>query len=189
MFSLKIKNFYSIQLGLLRSTLFTLIHFSPIGAIWSNLFILGTFCPLWFYSIHYVHFGPIQSTLLLFAPLLSNFVLFSPLRSSLFYSVWFGPMQSTLSISVLFGPFCPLRSYSVHSFLFGQFSPFGPILSIWSTLFDLVQFGPFRSLRFILVHFDLCLCTYIMRTDMFGLKAPNLYPNLLLKKKTQTLNI
>jgi len=24
---------------------------------------------------------------------------------------------------------------------------------------------------------------------MFGLKAPNLYPNLLLKKKTQTLNI
>ena len=142
MFSLKIKNFYSIQLGLLRSTLFTLIHFSPIGAIWSNLFILGTFCPLWFYSIHYVHFGPIQSTLLLFAPLLSNLVLFSPLRSSLFYSVWFGPMRSfvhlglirsILSTSILFGPFVFIRSIQSirsNSLYLVHFVRFGPIWSI-----------------------------------------------------------
>ena len=56
---------------------------------------------------------------------------------------------------VPFGSFCPLRPYLAHSLLFSPiwytlflFSPFDPILSILSTLFHLVQFGPFKSLRF-----------------------------------------
>ena len=81
----------------------------------------------------FIHFGPIQSILV---------------QSSPFCHL--SPMQSNL---VPFGPFYPLRSYLLNSFLFGPirstlflFGPFHPILSIWSTLFDLVQFNPFRSL-------------------------------------------
>ena len=67
-------------------------------------------------------------------------------------SIHFSHIRSNL---VPFGPFCPLRSYLVHSLLFSPiwytlflFNPFDPILSILSTLFHLVQFGPFKSLRF-----------------------------------------
>jgi len=62
-------------------------------------------------------------------------------------------IQSTLVLfSILFGS---LQSYSVN------FVPFGPI-------------------QYILIHFDLFLCTYIIRKYMFGLKALILNPNLLI---------
>ena len=184
---------YSIHFSLTQSIQSTLdlfdphwsysIHFSPIRSILSTLVLFGPFYPLWSYSVHYVYFssilsysvhiGPIRSilsTLIDFNPIWvirSTFVLFGP-----FCPLWF-----------LFGPFCPLRSYSVYSFLFI------PIQSIWSTLFHLVQFGSFKSLQFILVHFYIFLCTYIMRNNMFALKTPNLNPNLLKKYKSQTRNI
>ena len=47
-----------------------------------------------------------------------------------------------------FGPFGPIRS---------TLFPFGPIFSVWSTSFHLVQFGPFMP------HFGPFLCTYIYR--------------------------
>ena len=129
---------------------FNLVLFSPCCTLWSTLVLLRSFGPLlsilstFFYSVNSVHFGPIQFKIFLFGPLRS-------------YSNQFGFVRSILSISVLFGPFVLIRSTM---FLFG------PILSIWSTLFYLVQFSPFESLRFILVHLDLFLCTYIMGMDI-----------------------
>ena len=81
-------------------------------------------------------------------------VLFSSLGSNSVHLILFGPVQSYLvhigsmrSTLVLFGLFCPLRSYSVHSFLFG---PFGLIQS------TLILFGPFGSIQSTLVQFGLC---------------------------------
>jgi len=103
---------------------------------------------------------------------------FCPLRN---YSVNIGPIQSSLPTSILFGL---IWSHSVY------FVYFGPNLSICSYS---VQFAPIRStsvifsppcpfkpLQSILVHFDIFLCTFVMRKNMFGLKTPILNPNLLI---------
>ena len=162
-----------------------------IGPIWSILCICSTsvlfepFGPHWSYSVHFVHFGSIRSIL----------VLFGPLQSYSSLSVRIGPIRSIL---VLFGSFCPLWSYSVHTALLRSnlvfFGPLGPLQSIRSYSVHLVLFGPpysysvifcpfgpspFKLLQFILVYFNLFLCTYIMGRDMFGLKVSNLNPNLL----------
>ena len=50
-------------------------------------------------------------------------------------------------------------------------------LRFYSVIF--YPFGPFGLCWFILVYLDIFLCIYIMEKDMFGLKAPNLNPNLL----------
>ena len=76
-----------------------LILFTPL---WSNLVNIGPilststlfslFCPLWFYSVHFVYSGSIRS-------ILSTSVLFGPICSLRFYSVHlvhfvpFGPIQ------------------------------------------------------------------------------------------------
>ena len=61
---------------------------------------------------------------------------------------------------------CPLQSYLVHSFLFGPFNP--PC----SYLLHLIHFG---LLGYIFVHLN-------NGKNMFGLKPPNLNPNLFKKK-------
>ena len=106
------------------------------------------------------------------------------------HSVHFGPIRSILSTLILFGQFCPFRSYSVQSFHFSpiqsdlvKFGLFFPLrsylvhLRFYSVIF--CPFGPFGLCWFILVYLDIFLCIYIMEKDMFGLKAPNLNPNLL----------
>ena len=111
----------------------TLIHFSPIRAIQSIVVLFGPFCPLWFYSVHFVH-------LVLFSLHCSYSVYFGLSRSSLSTSVLFRPIWSYLvhaATSVLFDPPC---SYSIHPVLF---SPFGPIRSIQITSF---HFGPLQSI-------------------------------------------
>ena len=158
-----------------------------IGLIWSTLIL---FCPFWSYSVHSVYFGIIWSYSVNFV----HFVpLQSYSRSYSVHFVHFGPIRFILSTSVLFSPHCStsvqiglvqsIRFTSVHSFLF---SPFGPIrstlflfihiLSIWSNSVHLVpiysysvhlvQFSPFKLLWFILIYFNLFLCTYIMGKDM-----------------------
>jgi len=114
-----------------------LIHFSPIWAIRSTLVLFGTFCQLWFYSVHFVHFSPIHYTMLLFSPLQS-------------YSDHFDLIPSTLDP---LGPFCPLQSYSIHlvpiqsiqsySLHLVHFVSFG---RIWSIQITLVHYGPLRSI-------------------------------------------
>ena len=74
--------------------LFDLIHSTlvHIGSILSTSTLFGLFCPLWFYSVHFVYFGSIRS-------ILSTSVLFGPICSLRFYSVHlvhfvpFGPIQ------------------------------------------------------------------------------------------------
>jgi len=177
----------SVQFSPIRSYLVHSVHWSYI---WSNSVNSILFSPLQSNSVHLVHIGSILSTL----------VLFCWLRSYLVYSIYFGsissslvdidPIQSILPtliyfssirviqyILVLFGPFCLPWLYSVH---FVHFVYIQSTLVLFSLLRSiqsyLVQFG---SLQFILVHFDLFLCTYIMGKDMFVLKSPNLIPNLL----------
>ena len=73
---------------------------------------------IWFYSVHFVNFGLIQSILVLFGSLWFYSVEFGPIRSTLvlfIHSVSTCFIRSTL---VPFGPFCQLCSYLVH---------FGPI--------------------------------------------------------------
>ena len=172
---IKIQKSYSVHIN-------SVDLFCPL---WSNLVLFSPFYLLKLYLVQFSPFGLIQSTqstLALFGPILSTLVLFGPfcplcpIRSIMSTLDLFGPIWSIL---VLFSPFCPLWFYSVH---------FGPIQSysvhlipIRSYSIHLVQFGPIASLRFILVHLDLFLCTYIMGKDMFGLKAPNLNPKLLKK--------
>ena len=173
---INIQKFYSVQFGPFSPHWPYSVH---IGPILSTSVLFSLFCPLWsFWSIlsTLVQFGPIQS-------MLSALLHFSPIpviRSTLVHFVHFSFIRSIQSTLVLFNPnqsysvlFCPIwfcsvhpvhfspirsiRSYSVHHFLFG------PILSIWSTLFYLIQF---KSLWFILVHLDLFLCTYIMGMDI-----------------------
>ena len=155
-----------------------MVLFSPLNPHWPYSVL---FYPRWSYSVHFVHF-------VLFAPsclLWIYLVLFGPYWS---YSVHFVHFGSILSTSVLF---------SLHWFYSVQYVHFGPIQSysvhlipIRSYSIHLVQFGPIGSLRFILVHLDLFLCTYIMGKDMFGLKAPNLNPKLLkYLYKSQSRNI
>ena len=138
------------------------VHFDPLQSYLSHSLHFGPFFPLCFYSVHSVHFSPIQFTLLLLGP---------------------GPVYQLRSYLVQFGLVCSILSTLVYSFLFSPPCSYsGPILSIWSTFLYLIQFGPFRLLLFILVHFDLSLCTYITGKDMFELKAPNLNLNLLKNK-------
>ena len=169
--------------SLCRSIQSILVH---IGSIWSTLVL---FCPLQSYLIP---IGPIQfilSTMVLFSPICSYSIHFgfiwsystniSPILSTLVifsshwsYSVHFGLICLPQSNLVLFSPLCPfILILSTLVLFLSTLFLFGPILSIRSTLFDLVELGPFGSLRSILVYFNLFLCTYIMRKDMFGLKA------------------
>ena len=124
------------------------VHFGPFGPHWSNS----------------IHFGSIRSTLIVHS------VHFSPIRVIRSYSVNFCSIQSTLvlfslswSYLFLFSPLHPFCSQFVCPFLFSPISsalfPFGPILSIRSTSFHLVQFGPFMSTS---VHF--CALTYREKT-------------------------
>ena len=104
---------------LIRSTLVHQVLFGPIRSIWSSLVLSGPhwsfqstsvqLCP---FCLNSVHFGPIQSTSVLFS-------LFCPLCS---YSIHFSLIQSTF---VWFGRFGLIRSSSVH---FGPFNAFGPFL-------------------------------------------------------------
>ena len=143
---------YSVHFDPLQSYSSHSVHFGSIWSILSTLVLFGPFCPLWSYS---VHVAVISSTS--FWP-----VHVSPIRSSLSTSILFGPIWSHLVYSVHFGPFMLFRSYFVY-------------------LVHFVPFGQFISLQFILIPFDLFLCSYIMGQDMFGLNTPNLNPNLLIK--------
>ena len=172
-----------------------MIYFVLFDPIWSYSVHLVLFSPFYLLKLYLVQFSPFgliqstQSTLALFGPILSTLVLFGPfcplcpIRSIMSTLDLFGPIQSILSTLVLF---CPLRSYLVYIDSIQSSIHFGPIQSysvhlipIRSHSIHLVQFGPIGSLRFILVHLDLFLCTYIMGKDMFGLKASNLNPKLL----------
>ena len=143
---------YSVQFDPLQSYSSHSVDFGSIWSILSTLVLFGPFCPLWSYS---VHVAIISSTS--FRP-----VHVSPIRSSLSTSILFGLIWSHLVYSVHFGPFILFRSYFVY-------------------LVHFVPFGQFISLQFILIPFDLFLCSYIMGQDMFGLKTLNLNPNLLIK--------
>ena len=101
-----------------------------------HLVLFGLFCPLWFYSVHYVHFNHIQSTLVLFGPV-------CPLRS---YLVPFYPFCPLHSCSV---PFSPIQSILS---LFHPFYPFGPLCSIWSNSVHLITSILFCPLQSIFVH-------------------------------------
>ena len=144
-----------------------------------------------FYSVHFVIFGPLWFYLAYFGPIRS-------IRSILvifcsFYPLWF--------TSILFGPFSPLWFYSEHWFYLGHSVYFGPIRQ------TLVLFGPFwfYSVRFVSIrsitstldlicpfifiwsnpvhispywytlsyldYFGPFLCTYIQGKYMFGLKV------------------
>ena len=144
---------YYVYFGAISSYYVQSVHFDPLQFYSGHLVSFGPFCPLWFYSVYYV--------------------LLSPHCFYLVQSVHFNPIRSNL---VLFNPFCPLQSYSVH------------LVPIWLYSLHLVHFFPFDPIRsiqiiqFMLVDFDLFLCTYIVGKDMFGLKAPNLNPNLLKNK-------
>ena len=111
----------------------TLVHFSPIRDIRYDLVLIGPFFPLWFYSVHLVHFGPIQSTLVHFGPIRSrsvHSVHFGPNLSISSYSVHFGLIQSTRPTLFLFSSFGPLCSYSDHSV------HFAPLQFIFEHLHD-----------------------------------------------------
>ena len=135
----------------------TSVHFSPMRSIWFYLvlgptqFILvylvhsvhvGLFRSIqsiWSFSVHSVHFDPIQSTLVLIGPLL---VILGPL----------GPTQSIWSYSVYFAP---IPSYSVHfSQIWSTLILIGPFCSIWSYA---VHFG---RTRFILVRIIITMCIF-----------------------------
>ena len=113
------------------------------------------FGPLWLYLVHFVHFGPLQYTLVLFSPHRSYSVLLNPIRSILSTLVLFGPLL-LWSYLVLFGPhwsysvysnnFGLLWSYSVHSFHFGPISSIRSNLVLFDPLCStLVPFGSIRS--------------------------------------------
>ena len=154
---------YSVHIDPILSTL---VLFNPHWSYQSILFTLVLFNPIYCYSIH---FGFIWSYSAHIGPILSTLVLFSSHWS---YSVHFGlicPLQSNL---FSFSPLCPfILILSTLVLFWSILFLFSPILSIRSTLFDLVQHGPFGPLRSILVYFNLFLCPYIMGKDMFGLKA------------------
>ena len=96
-----------------------------IGSIMFTTVLFGLCYPLWSYSVHSVHFDPLQSYSGL-DPLWS----FCPLWLHL---VHFGPIQSTL---LLFGPVCPRQSYLVPFYpiclLRSNLIPFSPFYSVWS---------------------------------------------------------
>ena len=125
------------------------------------------FSPIWSYSVHFVHFDPIQSTLVLCGQIRSFAINFGPLRLAM---VLFGLIQFTSVLFNLFyfSPlwfylvlFYPLWSYSVHfgiiQFTLIIFSLFGPILSTSVYSIHFVEFGPFVSTS---VHF--CALTYLI---------------------------
>ena len=90
------------------------------------------------------------------------------------YSVHLGPIRPIQFIHfylVYFGPFDSIRStYMVL---------FSPLRSIWFYLVHFIQFSVIRSFCFLFVNFGPYWCTYIMRKDIFELRAPILNPNLL----------
>ena len=157
-----------------------MVHSIIFGPIWFNSVLFSPFCPLKFYSVHLVlfslrrsisvhsgHIDHIRSTLVLFYPLQS-------------YSDYFGPIQFILSYSVHMGPIRSILSTLIHFSPYSKNGPTQSTLVLFGLLrSNLVLFGSFGSLWFILIHFNLFLCTYIMGKDMFGLKEPNLNPNLL----------
>ena len=82
-------------------SIFLLCNSVLFGILWS---LLVLFSPLRSHSVHSVHFGPIQSTLVLVGP-------FCLLWIIQFNLVQFSPILSILSTSVLFSS---IRSYSVY---------------------------------------------------------------------------
>ena len=163
---INIQKFYLVHFGLILSilsTLVLLVNSVQIGPILSTSILFCPFChfgpnlsihsysvhisPPWSYTVHSFLFGPHRSPSILFDP---NWSLW-------FYSVLIDLIRSTSfnwSNSV---HYCPLRSYSVYSFLFGPFRLiqstlilFNPFGSIQSTL---VQFGLFYSILSNSFHF------------------------------------
>ena len=150
----------------LQSYLGHSVQFGHIRYILSTLVLFNLFCPFRSYSIHIasihstsVQFGPIQPTSVMS-------VLFHPIWSSSVHFVHFGLIWSILSTLVLFDRFVLIQSIQSYSLYFVHFFQFGPIRSIQITS---IHFGPLRSM-------------FLHLIDMFGLKTPNLNPNLLLKK-------
>ena len=104
----------------------------------------------------------------------SNLVIFGPFCPLWLYSVHLGPIRPIQFIhfySVHFGPFDSIRStYMVL---------FSPLQFIWFYLVHFIQFSVIRSFCFLFINFGPYWCTYIMRKDIFELRAPILNPNLL----------
>ena len=126
---------YSVHIGSIWSTL---VLFCPHWSYSVHSFHCGTtwsICPLWFYFVYFVYFGPIQSTLVQFRPLHSNFS----------YTVQFGPVRSIMSTLIIICPFVLIRSPLI---LFGPpcsysviFYLFGPLCFIWSNSVHSEHFG------------------------------------------------
>ena len=164
---------HSIHHSFVRSNSIYLVHFSPIQSIQSTLALFSSY---WSYLVYFGFIQSIMPTLVLFGPIRSilsarsTSVWFGPFCTVWSYSVHFvhfdsiwsylvhiDPIRSTSVLLVLFCPLCQLRSYLVR---------FGPS---YNYLALLCPFGPiqsFKSLQFILVYFNLFLCTYAMRKDI-----------------------
>ena len=196
LYSLYIGRTKALHFGSIRSNL---VLFCPFYLLWScsvhmvHLVIFAQLCPLWSYSahsvlfgelwfylvqfglfrsysVHFLHFSPIQSLLVLSSHILSTSVQFGSIlsiRSYLvhsvyfdfiwfiqsysihwFYSVHFGSIQSPFVIILSYSvQACPIRSYLVYLVLFGPFSP------LWSIQSPFVIFCPLRSNSIHSLHF------------------------------------
>ena len=109
---------YSGHTVSIRSILSTLVVFGPFCSLWFNLVLFRPFYPLWSTLVLFRPFGP-------FCPLWFYFVHFVHFRPIQFILVLLCSLWSILSTSVQVSPPTVL------------FSPFVPILFIWSTLFYL----------------------------------------------------
>ena len=117
---------------------------------------------IWSYSVYFVNFSPIRSTLVLFGQFcpLVLFGSFCPLRN---YLVNIGPIQSSLPTSILFGLIWSHVIYSIH---------FGPNLSICSSL---VQFAPFWSTSVIFGP----PCSYSVHHSIWSIQTTSVHFNSL----------
>ena len=116
----------SVHIGLILSSS---VHFGSLGFI---LVLFSSFSLYWSFSVHYVHFSPLQP----YSDHSVCLVLFGPFYSILLYLA---------HLMVLFSPFYPLRSYSANiGSVQSTFILFNPI---WSYSFYYVHFGPNLSIH------------------------------------------
>ena len=103
--------------------------------------------PKWSYSVHSIHFDPLQPYSIHFGPIwsiLSTLVLCNPFYPLQFYFVHIGLIRFTSIQSIQFGSAQFIWSYSFH------------IVPIWSSYVHLVHFvlfDPIWSIRITSVHF------------------------------------